>query len=299
MNRLLPRIFHHSFSMKTRSLLQMHPYRHRQGLRLKSSQLYSLRYAGYSERTKGSKCNERHPYSGLYEGTFGLTCGVTLIELLVTMSIIMLIVVILYSVFNVSLRGWKKADNMLQVTTAARVALEQMSKEIASARVIAGSNSYYCLGFDESSGSGWRPDSIGDEFYFIGPLNPGEDDHSDLCEVGYWLDGSGTADKSDDVLRRFYLTDDRKVDPTPEFDFDFSTPAGRTRSDEFVFNVTNLEFDFFDADGNLFDTWDSRTAGGPPAKIKIRITVALGKGTSSTNPEFVTKNFTTIVSLNQ
>ncbi len=225
--------------------------------------------------------------------------GVTLIELLVTMGIVVLLVSILYSVFNVSLRGWQKSDNMFQVTSAARVALEQMSKEIASARITSGSNSYYCVGFDKSSGSGWRTDSIGDEFYFIAPLNPGNTyGGSDLCEVGYWLDGRGTADISDDTLRRFYVTDTRD-EAGSNFDFDFSTPSGRTSTGEFVLNVTNLEFDFFDADGNLFDDWDSRTAGGPPAKIKIRITVALGKGTSSTNLEFVTKDFTTVVSLNQ
>ena len=288
MNRLLSWIFH------------LYQYGHRQGLRPKSPQAYPLRYVKDSERAKSGRCNEIRLCSRQNVKILGLThSAVTLIELLVTMGIIVLLVAILYSVFNVSLRGWQKSDNMLQVTTAARVALERMSKEIASARIKAGSNSYYCLGFDKSSGSGWRTDSIGDEFYFIAPLNPGEDNCSDLCEVGYWLDGCGTADKSDDVLRRFYLTDDRKVDSTPEFDFDFSTPAGRTSTGEFVFNVTNLEFDFFDADGNLSDTWDSRTAGGPPAKIKIRITVALGKGTSSTNLEFVTKDFTTVVSLNQ
>ena len=90
--------------------------------------------------------------------------GLTLIELLVTMGILVLIVGILYSVFSISLRGWQKSDNMLQVTTAARVALDQMSREIASANIRAGSNQYYCVGFDKDPGSGWRTDSIGDEF---------------------------------------------------------------------------------------------------------------------------------------
>ncbi|MCG2711308.1 MAG: type II secretion system GspH family protein [Candidatus Omnitrophica bacterium] len=225
--------------------------------------------------------------------------GVTLIELLVTMGILVLLVTILYAVFNVSLRGWQKADNMLQVTTAARVALGQMSKEIASAMIKTGSNSYYCVGFDKEDGSGWRTDSIGDEFYFIAPLKPANiEGGSDLCEVGYWLDGKGTSDTSDDTLTRFYVTD-RRDEAGSLFDFNFSTPSGRSNSNEFVFNVTGLEFDFFDTNGDLFDNWDSRTAGGAPAKIKIRITVALGKGTSSTNPEFIRKEFSTVVSLPQ
>jgi len=226
--------------------------------------------------------------------------GVTLIELLVTMSILVLLIAILYSVFNVSLRAWGKADNMMQVTTAARVALDQMSKEIASARIISGSNSYYCIGFDASVGSSWRTDCISDEFYFIAPLKPGNSDGgSDLCEVGYWLDDNGTADKSDDALRRFYVTDDRNTDPTPEFDFDFSTPAGKTSAGEFILNVIDLRFDYFDANDNLFTTWNSSTSGTKPAKIKIYVTVAFGKGVASINPDFISKEFTTVVSLPQ
>lgn len=226
--------------------------------------------------------------------------GVTLIELLVTMGILLLLVTILYSVFNVSLRGWQKSDNMFQITTAARVALDQISKEIASARVKSGSNAYYCIGFDKSSVSGWRTDSIGDEFYFIAPLKPGNTSGgSDLCEVGYWLDGKGTADKSDDVLRRFYVSDDRSTDPTPEFDFNFSTPSGRTTAGEFVFNVIDLEFDYFDENNNLFNTWDSSVSGSPPVKMKISVLIAAGKGSSSTNPDFITKKFSTVVFLPQ
>ncbi len=227
--------------------------------------------------------------------------GVTLIELLVTMGILVLLVGILYSVFNVSLRGWQKSDNMLQVTAAARVALERMSKEIASACIKPGSNSYYCVGFDKSSVSGWRTASIGDEFYFIAPLKKDYDKGSDLCEVGYWLDGQGTDDASDDILRRFYVLDDRKKDPSgPEFDFKFATG----KNDEFVLNVTNLEFEFFDAgDPVPKDTWDSRPppigVGEAPAKIKIKITVQIGKGTETTNPDFVSKDFSTVVSLPQ
>ncbi|MFH1094270.1 MAG: type II secretion system protein [Candidatus Omnitrophota bacterium] len=226
--------------------------------------------------------------------------AVTLIELLVTMGILVLLVTILYSVFNVTLRGWQKSDNLLQVTTAARVALDQMSKEIASSIIKAGSNSYYCLGFDKSSGSGWRTDSIGDEFYFIAPLKPGNTDGgSDLCEVGYWLDGQGTADTNDDSLRRFYVTDTRDQAGSL-FDFNFSSPSGKSNSDEFVFNVIGLEFEFYKAgDPTPQNTWDSTTEGGPPAKIKIRITVAFGKGNSSTNPEFASKIFSTVVSLPQ
>ena len=61
--------------------------------------------------------------------------AVTLIELLVTMGILVLIVSILYSVFNVSLKAWRKSDNMMQVTSISRAVLEKMSREISSMTV--------------------------------------------------------------------------------------------------------------------------------------------------------------------
>jgi len=219
--------------------------------------------------------------------------GFTLIELLVTMSILAMLMLILYSVFNISLRGWQKSDNMLRVSTAARFALEQMSREISSAVVKGASSSYYCVGFDNASPSTWRANSIGDEFYFIAPLKPDNtDDGSDLCEVGYWLDGAGTTNPADDVLRRFYATDTRN-NAGSKFDFDFSSG----KSYEFAVGVTNLEVTFYDASNHEYQEWDSRLKGGPPAKVKIKITVQSGKGTQATNPDLVVQDFTTTVSL--
>jgi len=218
--------------------------------------------------------------------------GITLIELLVSIGIMLMLSVILHSVFTIALRGWRKADNMLQVTTIARVVLERMTREISSAMIKPGSDSYYCVGFDKSSPSGWRTNSIADEFYFIAPLKTGNPEGSDICEVGYWLDGQGTSQSSDDILRRLYVTNSKG---TVSFDFKFETG----RSDEFSLNITNLEFTFFDSGDNAYTTWDSSSSGSgvPPAKIKILITVAVGKGTEETNPDFITKDFSTVVSL--
>jgi len=218
--------------------------------------------------------------------------GVTLIEVLVAMSILAIIILILYSVFNISLRGWRKSDNMLQAATIARVALDRMTREISSAMVKNGSSEFYCIGFDASSPSGFRINSSEDEFYFIAPLNSGDTGQSDFCEVGYWLSDKATATSSDDALMRFYVTDDRKIDPTPEFDFDYSSGA----SDELTTNITGLTFEFFDDAGTSFTAWDSRISGSPPARIKVTITVEVGKGSKATNPDFVRQDFSSVIS---
>ncbi len=221
--------------------------------------------------------------------------GLTLVELLVTMSILIIIILILYAAFNTALRGWRKSDNMLQAAEIARVVLERMSREISSAMVKEPKNQFYCLGFDSAAPSGFRTNSIGDEFYFIGPLKSGNDDGSDLCEAGYWLNGQGTAAAGDDTLMRFYVTDDRKVDPTPEFDFNYSTG----NNNELATRITGLEFEFFAEDGTLSTTWDSRSDAVPPAKISITITITVGKGTKATNPDIFVGDFSTFVSLFQ
>ena len=219
--------------------------------------------------------------------------GLTLIEILVAMSILALLIMILFSVFDISLRGWKKANNLLEVNSIARIVLERMEREISSA-IVKSDGSIYCLGVDGPSG--WRTDSKADEFYFIAPLNPGETQKSDLCEVGYWLDGNSAAAVSDDVLRRFYVTDGRRTGSPASFDFDFSTPSGKANSNELAAYVTDLQFVYYDQNNNQQTSWDSRTDGGLPSKIKITITVEAGKGSSSTNPDYVSRDFSTIIS---
>ncbi|MBI4846184.1 MAG: type II secretion system protein [Candidatus Omnitrophica bacterium] len=238
-------------------------------------------------------------YSGvLYERKKekGTARGFTLIELLVTMGILALLVVILNSVFTVSLRGWRKSDNLMCAAATARIVLERMSREISSAIVKSSDSFYYCVGFDATSPSGWKTDSIGDEFFFIAKLKPDNSDGSDLCEAGYWLDGRATAESRDDVLRRFYVTNSSG---TVSFDYNFSTPAGKSNSDEFSESITGLRFDFYDKNNNVFSSWDSRVKAGPPAKIKITITVEEGKGSAVSNPDFISKDFSTFISFPQ
>ncbi|MBU1044493.1 MAG: type II secretion system GspH family protein [Candidatus Omnitrophica bacterium] len=226
--------------------------------------------------------------------------AVTLIELLIAMGILALLSVILFSVFNVSLRAWKKADNIFKANTIARVVLDRMSREISSAIIVNGSNDFYCLGIDSTSSDKLRTNSIGDEFYFIAALNPNLDnDRSDLCEVGFWLDGQNAADYE---LMRFYVTDDRVSGPPVDFNFNFSSGASNQLSD----NITDLQITYYDDNGIAKNSWGAVnssgvpiTTDGVPSKIEISITVQIGMGTQATNPEFYQNTYTATISFLQ
>jgi prepilin-type N-terminal cleavage/methylation domain-containing protein len=217
--------------------------------------------------------------------------GVTLIELLVAMGILAILITVLYSVFTVSLRAWKKANNIFESATIARVVLDRITTEIKNAVIKPGSNEFFCRGFDQSAQSGWRTNSKADEFYFIAAINKDEGDKSDLCEVGYWVDDQGTSSDSDDVLNRFYVTDGRKTGTPASFDFDFSTGS----SNEFSPNVTDLQFVYYNSSGSTSNSWDSSSMGAP-SKIDISITVQIGAGSQTTNPDFSQKTYTATVS---
>lgn len=214
--------------------------------------------------------------------------AVTLIEILVSLGILTIIAASLYSVFTISLRGWKKSNNILEASTIARVALDRMTREMKNA-IIKTDNTFYCKGYD--SPSGLRSNSKAHEFYFIAALDPVDSNgESDLCEVGYWVSDQGTAETSDDSLYRLCA----RQGASTSFDFDFSTALGSTIR-EFVTNVTDLQFVYYDSLGNSSNIWDSRV-NGIPSRIDITISVEVGKGGSSTNPDFVKKSYTTSVS---
>ncbi|MFH2136927.1 MAG: prepilin-type N-terminal cleavage/methylation domain-containing protein [Candidatus Omnitrophota bacterium] len=211
--------------------------------------------------------------------------GLTLIEILVSMGILVMLVAILYSVFSLALRGWKKSDNMLENSAQARTILERMSREISSA-VVKPSAGIQCRGYN--TGSGIKSNSIADEFFFIAPLKQDNKDGSDLCEVGYWLDNTN-------ALRRHYKIDERGAGSS-ELDFNFSTGTSNTFAEE----ITDLQFEYYSGSDlvNPVMAWDSQT-DGVPAKIKITITVETGKGSAVTNPDFLSRSYSVIVSLPQ
>ncbi len=97
------------------------------------------------------------------------------------------------------------------------------------------------------------------------------------------------------VLKRFYVKDDRRIDAaSPEFDFNFDSG----KNDEFATNVTGLRFIAYDKNGNedTNSSWDTRNHGNQlPAKLKIIITVEAGKGSAATNPDYVSREFSSTV----
>ena len=209
--------------------------------------------------------------------------GVTLIELLVAMGIMALLVIIINAVFTAALRGWRKSDSSLEVTTAAHVILERMTREIANAVIEPGRATFYCVGFDHASPSGWRTNSQADEFYCISPAKIDNDQGSDLCEVGYWL---GLDTDGEPELKRFYVPDKRRSGAS-DFDFNFATGTNYS----FALQVTDLQFTYFDDAGNISDSWNSRTASTALRRIQIEITIVSGKGNTATNPDRVEKTY--------
>lgn len=182
--------------------------------------------------------------------------GFTLVEVIIVMAILSIFITSLFTVFKNSIDACKKSETRLEIYQNARAVLDTMSREIPMAMFDPAAG-IHVKGYE--AGSGIKPDSTGDEFYFIAPLNPGEEDNkSDLCEAGYWLD------ETNNVLKKFYVTDDRIEDPSdPEFDYDFTTPTGKSNSYNLGLNVMDLNFTFHyrDSGGNWQETadatWDS------------------------------------------
>jgi prepilin-type N-terminal cleavage/methylation domain-containing protein len=109
----------------------------------------------------------------------------------------------------------------------------------------------------------WRTPSLGDtreqpcsdQVYFIAPVQTGIQARQDYCVIGYWVqdpnnDTSGTYEEnprryeridghSDDVLRRFFVTDNSS---NPDWEnMDFTQPKGLgSVNDEFALNVKSL-----------------------------------------------------------
>lgn len=203
--------------------------------------------------------------------------GFTLVEILVAVTIFSIIITMLFTVFKVGLESWRRAESNLEIYQNARIALDMMSRELRAAML----DQYYIdasqsppisfitfRGFDSSSPSGWRANSIGDEIYFVASLNPQNPPANfDLCEAGYWLNGNATADTKDDSLQRLY---DPPVGASPPV-YNFSDG----NSSKLASYVTELNFRYHDGAG-FSDTWDSTTgsqAGKLPKMVEITITV--------------------------
>jgi general secretion pathway protein J len=62
--------------------------------------------------------------------------GFTLIELLLSLSILSIILVVILGALRIGVRAWEKGENMLAVQQRSRTILDQLSRQLTSARVL-------------------------------------------------------------------------------------------------------------------------------------------------------------------
>lgn len=157
--------------------------------------------------------------------------GLTLVELIIVVAILGIFMSSLFAVFKNSLDAWKKSEARLAVYQNARMVLDQMTRDIQPA-IFDPANGIYAKGYEK--GSGIKPSSAGDEFFFVSAISGAGD--ADVAEIGYWID-------SKNVLRRHYDVADKGENPA--LDFNFTTPDGiEYPDDEFGLNITDLQFKF-------------------------------------------------------
>ncbi|MCK5654771.1 MAG: prepilin-type N-terminal cleavage/methylation domain-containing protein [Candidatus Aureabacteria bacterium] len=157
--------------------------------------------------------------------------GFTLIELIIAVLIAALVVSAVYGSFQAGLNSWKNAQFKIELYQNARVALEQMSKEIRGG-FISDKNSYYkFIGKDAA----YR-DRDADVLDFIS-TSSGLDG---LCEIGYFIND----DLDSDVSNL-----ERRCDSTPDDEF---LEGGTT--DLLAMFVVGLNFKYFDGE-EWKDSW--------------------------------------------
>jgi prepilin-type N-terminal cleavage/methylation domain-containing protein len=203
--------------------------------------------------------------------------GLTLVEILVVSAIFAIIALSLFVVFRAGLESWSRTQAHLEVYQTARTAIDWLTRDLSSAYLNSNNTNIVFRGF-ASGGSTWIANSVGSEAFFIAALNPTQNDPNakfELCKVGYWLDGKGTAaDNSDDELMRFYYT---QTAASPDYAFG----AGMVgTSSKIAKNVTAFTLSYVNSAGTSFNWWDSRNSsseptmrGKKPSKVQITLTI--------------------------
>lgn len=217
--------------------------------------------------------------------------GFTLIEILVVGVIFSILSLMLFTVFKSAMDSWRRGESQLEIYENARIAVESITNDLRAAMLDPANTNITFRGFDSAAPSGWRTNNIGDEMYFIATLNPDTTTAwSDLCKVGYWLDGKGTGDTKDDTLEKIYMTQLASS-------FNPAFGAGDTTR-RLAPYVTQLNFRYWDPTiPGFIDTWNSSPGAAQanrlPRMVEITITVRESNPIDPTSPK--TQQFVTNV----
>jgi len=190
--------------------------------------------------------------------------GLTLVEILITTLLMAILATTLIFVFKGGYTSWGRTKSRIEVYQNARVALEEMGRELSGA-LISEDNVIYLLG-------------AASQVDFVCSKESDESDKYDLCEMRYYLN---EGDK--EIMRR--------LERNPDFDL-----SGGGSSSDLAFQVTDLSFKYWGETAttwdNALDSWDSRTDGKLPQAIKISVTTEENTGG---NP--ISKTFSSVVYL--
>ncbi len=159
------------------------------------------------------------------------SAGFTLIELIIAVLIATLVVSAVYGSFQAGLNSWKNAQFKIELYQNARVAMEQMSKEIRGGFLSEKSSYYKFIGKDAA----YR-DGDADVLDFISTSSG----LNGLCEIGYFID-----DDSDTSVSNLK----RRRDSTPDDEFLEGGTVGLL-----AMFVVGLDFKYFDGE-EWQDSW--------------------------------------------
>lgn len=176
--------------------------------------------------------------------------GFTLIEVLIATSILSIILTMAYSILITTLDSRRFIEKRAHTERVGNRLLNFISRDIQGAYMYQVEDHRYF--FARKQGKNTRIDFVSNTDSIL--LAPGGN-HSDLCEVGYFLK------KNRDGTFRIIRREDFFIDADP-----FAGGTGIKLYDE----ITNFELRFFD-DGEVSSTWNSIKKKQLPQAVEITL----------------------------
>lgn len=180
--------------------------------------------------------------------------GFTLIEILVVTSLIAIILVPTLGVFKNVKDAIRDSNINSDMDDSARIALNIMSDDIASALVVNTDTSYQFIGSE--------PTTDEDELYFVATINnPNDTDNdTDQIEVGYKIEGTGSLK----ALKRY-----------TNATINSTSPLIDGTATDLAHNITKLNFEYYITSWTTNGTYDStgETPDTAPKAVEIKLSV--------------------------